>query len=293
MKIQIINREARDQYPHGIRLVDLAEELRHAGLPALSAVEAGSVSRPELRVRFNAQAVNEEERTIPDGVVRIEYRPFRSYKQDRLDGILVFNGLRETLSDLWVRGASRWSDGRLSEMALRVGLAEPLAPKETAPTSAEDFLGSEEADQAEPDLREPYDPEGIDRRPLVERQIRERRGQRQFRDALRRWYGGRCLVTACGILAVLEAAHISPYRGEDDNHPENGLLLRADIHTLFDLDLLGIEPERLVVEIHPAIIREYGHLSGITIRCAGGRHPSRKALTLRYGLFCRRLHRPG
>jgi HNH endonuclease len=35
-------------------------------------------------------------------------------------------------------------------------------------------------------------------------------------------------------LDILEAAHISPYRGEEDNHPENGLLLRADLHTLFD-----------------------------------------------------------
>jgi hypothetical protein len=293
IKIQIINREARDKYPHGIRLVDLAEELRHVSLPSLSAVEAGSVSRPELRVRFDAQAVNEEERTIPDGVVRIEFRPFRSYKQDRLDGMLVFNGLRKALSDLWAKGAARWSDGRFSEMALRVGLAEPLAPTDTAPILAGgDFLGSEEADQAESDIGDPYNPEGIDRRPLVERQIRERRGQRQFRDALRRWYGDRCLVIACEILAVREAAHISPYRGEDDNHPENGLLLRTDIHTLFDLHLLGIEPERLVVEVHPDVAGEYGHLAGVTLRCAGDRRPSRKALRLRYGRFCQRLHRP-
>jgi hypothetical protein len=155
-----------------------------------------------------------------------------------------------------------------------------------------DFLGSEEAGQAESDIGDPYNPEGIDRRRLVERQIRERRGRRQFRDALRHWYEDRCLVTACEILAVLEAAHINPYRGDNDNHPENGLLLRTDIHTLFDLDLMGIEPERLIVEVHPDIAPEYGHLAGVALRCAGGHRPSRKALMLRYSLFRQRLHRP-
>ena len=79
---------------------------------------------------------------------------------------------------------------------------------------------------------------------MVERQIRERRRQERFRDLLRARHGNRCLVTGCAVLAVLEAAHIKPYRGEDDNHPENALLLRSDVHTLFDLDLLGIEPDR-------------------------------------------------
>ena len=34
---------------------------------------------------------------------------------------------------------------------------------------------------------------------------------------------------------------LPPYRGTKDNHPDNGLLLRADIHTLFDLDMIGID----------------------------------------------------
>lgn len=39
---------------------------------------------------------------------------------------------------------------------------------------------------------------------------------------------------------VLEAAHITPYLGADSNHVQNGLLLRSDIHNLFDLGLLAI-----------------------------------------------------
>ena len=41
---------------------------------------------------------------------------------------------------------------------------------------------------------------------------------------------------------VLEAAHIRPYAHEGTNSVNNGLLLRADIHVLFDLRLLSINP---------------------------------------------------
>ncbi|OYV66381.1 MAG: hypothetical protein B7Z74_11220 [Deltaproteobacteria bacterium 21-66-5] len=122
--------------------------------------------------------------------------------------------------------------------------------------------------------------------------IRERRGQRQFRDALFARYGKRCMVTGCQILAVLEAAHISPYRGENDNHPENGLLLRSDIHTLFDLDLIGIAPDHLQVVLHPEVAKEYGRFADVSLACGSERRPSHEALRLRFDEFQRRLCRP-
>ncbi len=96
--------------------------------------------------------------------------------------------------------------------------------------------------------------------------ITARRGQRAFRQALLRAYGGRCAVTETSAEAVLEAAHIRPYDGPATNCTSNGLLLRADIHTLFDLDLLRIGPDgRVTVD---AILREatYRDLDGRTIR---------------------------
>ena len=145
-----------------------------------------------------------------------------------------------------------------------------------------------EANRAGVENEAKYDPTDDDQRQVIERQIRERRGQQHFRDCSRR-HGDRCLVTGCTVLAVLEAAHIKPYRGEQDNHSENGLLLRSDIHTLFDLDLLGIEPDRLQVELHPSLSEEYMGLAGTTLRCAPECRPSRKALRLRYVEFQRRL----
>lgn len=150
------------------------------------------------------------------------------------------------------------------------------------------LLRADEAEGAESQDQVAYNPEDGDLRELVTRQIRARRGQQQFRDALREQYGNRCVVTNCGIVAILEAAHINPYRGDNDNHPTNGLLLRTDIHTLFDLNLLGVEPELLHVELHPDIIGEYGYLVDKPLICPIGIRPSRKALEARYKLFCQR-----
>jgi putative restriction endonuclease len=108
--------------------------------------------------------------------------------------------------------------------------------------------------------------EGDDTR---ERQIAEvvrRRGQKKFRDALIAAYGGKCVITGCDATEALEAAHISPYQGEHSNHPQNGLLLRADLHSLFDLGLIGINPANMRVIISKQLLgTHYEHHDGQAI----------------------------
>jgi len=95
-----------------------------------------------------------------------------------------------------------------------------------------------------------FDPTSeIDAREKVERSIAVRRGQAAFRSDLIAIYGGKCAITGCDALPALEAAHIAPFRGEQWNHSSNGILLRGDIHTLFDLHLIAIDPETLDVII--------------------------------------------
>ncbi|WP_355581847.1 HNH endonuclease [Xanthomonas cannabis] len=77
--------------------------------------------------------------------------------------------------------------------------------------------------------------------------ISQRQGQQHFRVELLDAYERRCAVTGSNAVRVLEAAHILPYRGEHTNRVDNGLLLRSDIHTLFDLGLLWFEDLRLAV----------------------------------------------
>ena len=81
-----------------------------------------------------------------------------------------------------------------------------------------------------------------DARERTNRAIVQRQGQSKFRSELLKAYGGQCAITDCDAEAALEAAHIFPYLGTDTNHVTNGLLLRADIHTLFDLYLISIDP---------------------------------------------------
>lgn len=75
----------------------------------------------------------------------------------------------------------------------------------------------------------------------IEQMVTLRQGQPGFRNALMDAYERRCAVTGCMIEDVLEAAHILPYAGPHTNHVTNGLLLRADIHTLFDRGLIKID----------------------------------------------------
>lgn len=124
-----------------------------------------------------------------------------------------------------------------------------------------------------------------DSRQVVLRQIRQRRGQRSFRDSLLSVFMHRCAVTGCVVPDLLEAAHIHPYRGPQDNHLSNGLLLRTDVHTLFDLHLLGIDPDTLTVFLHPCLRNsEYASLAGRRIASPVG-VPSSAALKWRWDRF--------
>ncbi|OYD89415.1 hypothetical protein CDG76_35345 [Nostoc sp. 'Peltigera membranacea cyanobiont' 210A] len=93
--------------------------------------------------------------------------------------------------------------------------------------------------------------------------ITRRQGQPQFRQSLLEVYNYRCAITGCDAQAALEAAHIIPYNEIENNHPSNGLLLRADIHTLFDLNLIAINPETMQVHIAPSLRdTTYGEIDG-------------------------------
>lgn len=95
----------------------------------------------------------------------------------------------------------------------------------------------------------------VDERQRVLAAIVRRRGQPAFRKALLEAYGGRCAMTGCNAVDALEAAHIVPYQNASSNAISNGLLLRADVHTLFDLHLIGINPDSLDITVSPPLRR--------------------------------------
>lgn len=89
-----------------------------------------------------------------------------------------------------------------------------------------------------------------DQRRIVERHIKQRRGQKTFREQLLK-YNPICAVTGCELVDILEAAHIDAYRNETHNHISNGVLLRSDIHTMFDLNLIAIHPQTHTIHLFP------------------------------------------
>jgi putative restriction endonuclease len=121
----------------------------------------------------------------------------------------------------------------------------------------------------------------VDARERVLAQIVRRRGQREFREGLLAAYDRRCAVTDCDVVDALEAAHIEPYKGPATNNVSNGLLLRADIHTLFDLGLIAVEPEGMGVVLSPKLSgNAYRELSGRKLRMPrdSSKRPSPEAL---------------
>ena len=97
-----------------------------------------------------------------------------------------------------------------------------------------------------------------DRRIIRAQPAAIRPGQGSFRAAMLSRYGGECCVTGCSIETLLEAAHIIPYRGEQSDDVTNGLLLRVDLHRLFDAHLVSINPDTLTVEV-ASIVSDAGY----------------------------------
>ena len=93
----------------------------------------------------------------------------------------------------------------------------------------------------------------------ISRSIQGRQGQQDFRQKLLTAYQRKCAITGSTIESLLEAAHIQPYCDGGPFDEANGLLLRADIHTLFDLGLIAINVGNMTVVIHPSLDdTEYG-----------------------------------
>jgi putative restriction endonuclease len=118
-------------------------------------------------------------------------------------------------------GAGLW--GQLTD---RLELAATAAPAVTEPRFGADYL------------------------------TRARLGQGAFRVLVTEAYSRRCAISGERTLPVLEAAHIRPYARQGPHTVANGLLLREDLHTLFDDGYLTVT-EDLRAEVSRRIKEKY------------------------------------
>jgi putative restriction endonuclease len=86
--------------------------------------------------------------------------------------------------------------------------------------------------------------------------VRPRLGQGGFRMLVMDAYQRRCAMTGERTLPALEAAHIQRYSESGPHRVDNGLLLRSDLHHLFDLGYLTVTND-YVIQVSGRIKKEY------------------------------------
>jgi putative restriction endonuclease len=195
--------------------------VRHSALPASLAWDAfgeknGTNSFAELRARI---------------------RKYRR-EDDSIDPLIGCNVLAEPFfleKDRWIPAPQNWApnivQGKTYDTASADGRALWEAIRMAVPT--DDFV-EEPARLADKSEMNRFGSEYL---------ARGRLGQGAFRVLVTDAYGRRCAVTGEKTLPVLEAAHIKPYAQNGPHQVSNGVLLRSDLHKLFDLGYLTITPD--------------------------------------------------
>jgi hypothetical protein len=155
-------------------------------------------------------------------------------------------------------------------------LYELLQPRGVAPAERSD-------DQVN------FNPDDLEEaRQRIASSVASRQGQGEFRRIVLRAYKNRCAVTGCDVEYVLQAAHLFPHTGPRSNFCSNGILLRADIHDLFDRNFLCIDLILNIIRISNVLKKTaYTDLDGLRPHLpdnpAESPHP--KALQYRFDEF--------
>lgn len=214
------------------------------------------VKHPDVRQNAGMLTVNEPNRPHFDAG-RKSYRTDRGHPKDVLfrrggpsTGVSyeLYDVGQHGVWDLRPSAGGKWEAVRLDLGPAEQALAEARAEVYADPLP--DFSNEPEA------------------RRFEMRAIAMREGQPQFKAALLDAYASKCAITGCAVQAILEGAHIVPYAagGIASNVITNGLLLRSDIHTLFDRGLLWVDGEGFV-QIGPELDgSEYMPLRGRKLR---------------------------
>ena len=97
------------------------------------------------------------------------------------------------------------------------------------------------------------------------RMIEDRQGAGKFREIILNAYK-KCAISGCDLRQLLDAAHVRPYSKSGEAIASNGILLRTDLHTLFDYGMLKIHPSTRTVHIDASIKdKSYKMFDGIAL----------------------------
>lgn len=85
-----------------------------------------------------------------------------------------------------------------------------------------------------------------------------RLAQQSFKAVVLSAYHGHCAITGNKIRPVLQAAHIRPVSDGGENRLDNGLLLRSDVHTMFDRGYLAVDQSHRLL-VSPRLRGDFGN----------------------------------
>lgn len=299
---------AREDEPAWMsRVRQVLQEARRAGDLVNITLEAWRLPTPDPRLQLDEARAWEEvrsaaENALAHGVI------YRSTKQDHRYRVLEVGrtSLRierldspepDTLTAGIVRRAVRYlnlAGGRVGRRALSYTVAKEVSIVFLHPRLrwSEDrdwieVIGADSTDEIQkPVYRDFGEAPDDDPARLAQFARRVRRGQARFRKNLLKLYGWRCAISGWGPESVLEAAHILLHAHTGLNRSENGILLRSDLHSLFDDGLLRIDPSTFTVVLHPSLAdTPYWSLNGAPLRPRlNGSEPSREYLRQRWSM---------
>lgn len=179
---------------------------------------------------------------------------------------------------------SKGSDNRALEAEWANQLQERTSGS-PAPTPAPVLDAAEDAGPATL-LQMPFQTQTADEaQSRLQRSITLRKGPHKLRQQLLQGYDDRCAISRCSVTQVLEVAYLMPSAQDLASDPSNALLLRSDLHLLFDLHLITVHPHAHVVEIAPWLHDSYyASLAGRSLHMPLNHDlcPSTEALTYHY-----------
>lgn len=177
---------------------------------------------------------------MEDRLARIRQR-IRYESDNRGDYIGCTLLVQPTLfpEELWIPQPSDWPARVVTDMKYDLSIGEGRRVWDACRATAEVLGATSAANLLEGEMGPRYG------KPTL---LRPRLGQQTFRIAVLDAYGRSCAVTTEHSLPALEASHIQPYSVGGPHEVGNGILLRADLHRLFDKGYVTVTPDlRLVV----------------------------------------------
>ncbi|WP_394612968.1 HNH endonuclease [Lentzea sp. JNUCC 0626] len=209
-----------------------------------------SKQRPKYRCRKDSCHF-EFEQPAEKTVEVTQYVAYYGGTWRALDGAITAEQVKEACTDGAVQNAIRPLDiGKLEDLLAKVQVNVPAEQDESPPVT-----------KVQPSRRKSPDnalggrggtgriPKGGRR----EAKTKARNGQGPFRRELIRRYGHACAVTGRAPAEVLQAAHLRDFAAHETHNPDEGVLLRADVHLLFDNELLAVNPTTWKVVLAPSL----------------------------------------